>query len=80
MLCVRLVKCFTIVSQKDCKIVCCIELYDYSHKHEDRIKRDIFINGLFKKVNIKLYRIQVKNDYINEIKNIFDFKINKEAL
>lgn len=65
---------FTIVSKQDCKIVCCIELDDYSHQRKDRIQRDIFINGLFKKVNIKLFRITIKNNYSNDFNNIFHLK------
>jgi hypothetical protein len=42
---------------------CFIELDDYTHKRQDRIKRDIFVNTLFKNYNLKLYRINVKNDY-----------------
>lgn len=50
---------FTIVNNNNCKIICCIELDDYSHNRLDRQQRDIFINELFQKVGLKLYRIPV---------------------
>lgn len=54
---------FTIVNNNNCKIICCIELDDYTHKQTNRIKRDNFINELFKSVKIKLFRIKVINSY-----------------
>lgn len=47
---------YTIVTNKNCKIVCCIELDDYTHNYTNRKKRDLFINELFNNVNLKLYR------------------------
>lgn len=48
-----------------------IELDDYTHNKSNRIKRDIFINELFKKYNYKLIRIKVQNNYnIEELENI----------
>jgi hypothetical protein len=54
---------FTITSEETCKIICCIELDDYSHNTNERIERDKFINELFADVNIKLLRIQVSSNY-----------------
>lgn len=42
---------------------CFIELDDYTHQRPDRINRDNFVNTLFKNYNLKLYRIDAKNDY-----------------
>ena len=62
---------FTIVNNKNCKIVCCIELDDYSHNRNDRKKRDEFINELFESVELKLFRIKVGYYNMEEIeKNI----------
>lgn len=40
-----------------------IELDDYTHNKKNRQKRDIFINDLFSKYNLKLKRIKVQNNY-----------------
>lgn len=40
-----------------------IELDDYTHNRTDRIKRDLFVNELFKSNNIKLKRIKVTKNY-----------------
>ena len=51
---------FTIVDN-NYNVICCIELDDYTHNRNDRIKRDIFINELFENVNLKLIRVKVGN-------------------
>lgn len=40
-----------------------IELDDYTHNKKNRQERDIFINDLFSKYNLKLKRIKVQNNY-----------------
>lgn len=40
-----------------------IELDDYTHNKKNRQERDIFINDLFSKYNLKLERIKVQNNY-----------------
>lgn len=48
-----------------------IELDDYTHKYQNRIERDSFVNELFKTNNLNLKRIPVKYNYdINYIENI----------
>lgn len=61
---------FAIVDNKyDYKMF--IELDDYTHNRQDRVKRDIFVNNLFKKYNLKLKRIKVENRYnLEELENI----------
>lgn len=59
---------YTIVNNENCKIVCCIELDDYTHNYNNRKQRDEFINNLFNNVNLKLYRYNLNTD-INIIKN-----------
>lgn len=54
---------FCIVNNKNCKIVCCIELDDYTHNFKNRIERDNFVNDLFNTVGINLHRIKVNNSY-----------------
>lgn len=58
---------FTIVSNINCKIICCIELDDYTHNYKNRIERDNFINELFASVGINLYRVKVGNFNMEEI-------------
>lgn len=61
---------YTIVNNKNCKIICCIELDDYTHNYKNRIERDNFINELFNTVGIKLHRIKVNNTYnLEELEN-----------
>lgn len=40
-----------------------IELDDYTHNYNNRIKRDNYINALFESNNLKFLRIKVKNTY-----------------
>lgn len=54
---------FVIVDKNNCKIKLCIELDDYTHKKQDRIERDNFINKVFKDLNINLLRFKVSNYY-----------------
>ncbi|MCI8352640.1 MAG: DUF2726 domain-containing protein [Clostridia bacterium] len=54
---------FAIVNNVNCKIVCCIELDDYTHNYKRRIERDNFVNELFSYIGIKLHRIKVSNTY-----------------
>lgn len=62
---------YTIVNNQNCKIICCIELDDYTHNRAKAIKNDNFKNELFKKINIPLHRIKVKNYYnLEEIESI----------
>lgn len=65
---------FTIVENIKCKIICCIELDDYTHNRENIKKIDEFKNKIFEKVKIPLYRIKVNNYYdLNEIENLIKF-------
>lgn len=52
-----------VITQKNCKILICIELDDKTHNNTKRIERDKFINKLFKDIGIKLIRIPVQNFY-----------------
>lgn len=62
---------FAIVNNNNCKIICCIELDDYTHNRKKSIENDNFKNELFKKVNIPLHRIKVTNNYnLDEITSI----------
>lgn len=54
---------YCIVNNDNCKIVCCIELDDYTHNREKVKIIDNFKNELFKNVNIPLHRIKVNNYY-----------------
>ena len=44
----------------------CIELDDYSHQRDDRIKRDNLVNEICRNANIKLIRITVEQAFIVE--------------
>lgn len=62
---------FSIVNNKNCKIVCCIELDDYTHNRENVKKADNFKNELFKHVNIPLKRVKVNKFYnLEELENM----------
>ena len=59
-----------VITQENCKILMCIELDDKTHEKQKRLERDMFIDKLFKDLNIKLLRIPVQNFYnIEELKN-----------
>lgn len=62
---------YTIVNNENCKIICCIELDDYTHNTNKAKMNDQFKDKLFKKVNIPLHRIKVNNNYnLEQIENI----------
>lgn len=58
---------FVLVDKRNCRIKLCIELDDYTHYRRDRIKRDQFINELFKQLDINLLRYPVYKRYNKEI-------------
>ena len=58
---------FVLADKKDCRIKLCIELDDLTHNRQDRIKRDKFINELFKELEINLLRYPVYNIYYKDI-------------
>ncbi len=65
---------FVITRKDNCKIICCIELDDYTHNYKDRIERDKFINRLFYSVGLPLLRINVAPSYdIDKIKEMIEF-------
>ena len=57
---------YTIVRNTSYKILCCIELDDYTHNTKKAQKADKFKNELFEKVGIPLHRIKVNNCYNTE--------------
>lgn len=60
-----------VITEKKCKIKCCIELDDYTHNQNKRIQRDNFVNKVFEKVETKLIRIKVQNYYnMEELENM----------
>lgn len=62
---------FAIVNNKNCKIICCIELDDYTHNRAKVKKIDNFKNKVFEHVKIPLHRIQVNSFYnLEELENI----------
>ena len=62
---------FVIVNNNNCKVICCIELDDYTHNYNKVKETDNFKNQLFKQVEIPLHRINVANYYnIENLKNI----------
>lgn len=62
---------FTIVNNNNCKVICCIELDDYTHNREKVKKTDEFKNQVFEQVKIPLHRIKVNRYYnIEELENI----------
>lgn len=62
---------YTIVNNENCKIICCIELDDYTHNTNKAKIIDNFKDEIFKQCNLPLHRIKVSNFYdINEIETI----------
>lgn len=57
---------FVIVDKNNCRIKLCIELDDNTHKKQNRIERDKFVNQLFNDLNINLIRFKVSNYYNKE--------------
>lgn len=57
---------FVLVDKKDCRIKLCIELDDTSHKKQNRIERDKFINQLFEDLEINLLRYPSYNVYYKD--------------
>lgn len=52
-----------VITEKNCKIKCCIELDDNSHMRKSRVQRDEFVNKIFEQAGTKLLRIKVQNYY-----------------
>lgn len=69
---------FTIVNNKNCKIISCIELDDYTHNTEKAKQANSFKDNLFQKVNIPLHRIKVNSNYnLEELKTILQSDISR---
>ena len=61
---------FVLVSKDNCKVMAAIELDDYTHMLWERKERDMFINKLFRDLDILLLRFNVEPEYDKEkIKN-----------
>lgn len=59
-----------VIAEPNLKIKLCIELDDYTHNRNKRVKRDEFINKLFSDLGIKLIRIPVQGYYnLEDLKN-----------
>ena len=58
---------FVLADPENCRIKLCIELDDSTHNRKDRIKRDNFINQLFKELEINLLRYPVYNKYYKDV-------------
>ena len=52
-----------VITEKKCKIKCCIELDDETHNTSKRIKRDKIVEDIFRSAGVKLLRIKVQNYY-----------------
>ena len=64
-----------LITEQNLKIRICVELDDYTHKQQKRIKRDNFVNELLEKTGVKILRIPVqsyyeKDDLRNKIKEL----------
>ncbi len=65
---------FIITDKNSLKIILAVELDDHTHNRTDRIKRDKFVNDLFRSVGIPLLRIPAQDSYnIRALQN----KINR---
>jgi len=54
---------FSIVSNKNCKVICCIELDDKTHYTKKAIIADNFKDNLFRQVKIPLHKVKVNSHY-----------------
>lgn len=52
-----------VIMNNNNKVICCIELDDYTHNYANVIKTDKFRNELFESVGIPLHRIKVNKKY-----------------
>lgn len=57
---------FVLVDKENCRIKLCIELDDCTHQKPERVNRDIFINQLFKELEIDLLRYPAYKVYYKE--------------
>ena len=65
-----------VITEKNCKIKCCIELDDSTHNKSSRKERDNVIDNIFKNANTKLIRIKVQNFYnLNELEEFIKANI-----
>ena len=71
---------FVVTDNATCRIACCIELDDYTHNRPNRQERDAFVNSLFENVNIKLFRVKVKNNYSSDLNAIKRYIIEQQKL
>lgn len=57
---------FLIVNKETLKVVCALELDDYTHRADDRQKRDFFVESALRAAGVPLERIGVKIDNIRK--------------
>lgn len=69
---------FVLCDPETLKPVFAIELDDTSHKQQDRMERDKFVENVFEEANIPLVRVPVKNKYdVEELSNLFKNAVQK---
>lgn len=62
-----------VLTDNDFNILLCIELDDISHNRIDRVKRDEFINRIFRETGTKLLRVPVQQYYsVERIKKLIE--------
>jgi hypothetical protein len=72
---------FVLCDPKSLKPVFVIELDDKSHRHPDRVKRDIFVEDVLANAKIPLVRIPVRQSYdTQELGRLFKSAIDKYIL
>lgn len=60
-----------VITEKNCKIKCCIELDDSSHNTPKRQKRDYVLDEIFKSAGVNLIRVKTQNYYnLEELENL----------
>lgn len=45
------------------RLLCCLELDDSSHLGADRVKRDDFVNSVFKDIGLPIFHIPARSNY-----------------
>lgn len=71
---------YLLCTKRELKPVCGIELDDSSHKRQDRIERDAFVEKVFKVAGLQLVRFQNKKTYtLQEVQDRLSLVIEKES-
>ena len=70
---------YLLCSKQDLRPICGIELDDISHRKQDRIERDAFVEKVFKVAGLQLVRFQNKKTYtLQEVQDRLGLKVESK--